>query len=75
MVLTIILLNNHLSFFFVDNIGFKVPREIPENFISFLMISHPRVGFYSTGKNLPYGLFRHIFSFIKGFLNFKEFYR
>ena len=31
------------------------------------MISHPRLGFYSYGKDLPYGLFRHIFSFIKGF--------
>ena len=51
--------------------GFKVPRGIPENFISFLIISHPRLGFYSYGKDLPYGLFRHIFSFIKGLFNLR----
>jgi hypothetical protein len=45
--------------------GFKVPREVPENFISFLMMSHNRLGIKSPGYRLPTGLYRHIYNFLK----------
>lgn len=51
-----------------ENLGFKTPREIPENFLAFLMMSHKRVGAKSFGYQLSEDLYRHIFSFIRGMI-------
>jgi len=46
-------------------LGFKVKREIPENFFAFLMMSHKRLGAESPGRGLYKTLYRYIFSFLK----------
>ncbi len=49
--------------------GFKVPRTIPDNFVAFLMMGHPRLGAKSPGKGLEYYLYHYIYDFIKRILS------
>lgn len=49
----------------ITKYGFNSPREIPDYFMAFLMMSHKRVGKNSAGKLLYKSLYRYIFSFIK----------
>eukprot|EP01016_Furgasonia_blochmanni_P008491 TRINITY_DN13449_c0_g2_i3.p1 TRINITY_DN13449_c0_g2~~TRINITY_DN13449_c0_g2_i3.p1 ORF type:complete len:368 (+),score=55.88 TRINITY_DN13449_c0_g2_i3:61-1104(+) len=50
--------------------GFKIPRPIPDAFVAFLMMTHPRLGEKSPGKKLPAHLLRLIYSFFKDPLRF-----
>eukprot|EP01016_Furgasonia_blochmanni_P040113 TRINITY_DN5083_c0_g1_i2.p1 TRINITY_DN5083_c0_g1~~TRINITY_DN5083_c0_g1_i2.p1 ORF type:complete len:377 (+),score=98.13 TRINITY_DN5083_c0_g1_i2:417-1547(+) len=52
----------HGKFIFED--AFKNRGYIYPTFLSFLMMSHPRLGYYSPGRNLPRHLYQHIYSFL-----------
>ena len=40
-------------------------RTLPDNFVAFLMAGHPRLGAFSSFRDLPSHLFGYIYSFIK----------
>lgn len=40
-------------------------RELPEEFVAFLMAGHPRLGEYSSFRSLPPQLFGYIYTFLK----------